>query len=275
MNLRPQRPERCALANCATPRYNGLISNHILANSSNLVNGSFFRLHFTDVINVIKCGSMTQILESLPPIQAGDMTFVPWIPEDVIVARVIDMAGELALRYAGERLRVLPVLQGALQFSNLLVGHMLVQPVGPREIVVDPLRVKSYAGTASGELKWLQYPELACDTTVHDLVVEDIVDTGNTLPKVEAYLETRHLASRTTVVMLDRVDGRSSGVCYTPDMVGFDISDPGTWAIGMGLDLNEKYRELTTVYGKLGPNGELPPPYSLPDLSLPPLPGIL
>jgi hypoxanthine phosphoribosyltransferase len=207
---------------------------------------------------------MTTILERPLRIESGDMAFVPWIYKEAIQARVAQMAGHLAARFEGERVRLIPVLKGGRPFSALLLDEMTKLPGGPADITVDPIHVKSYQGITSRELNWLQRPELSARPDVHDIVVEDIADSARTLTAVEAALRAENPASLTTAVLLDRPEARAEGVSYQPDLVGFHIQNPDAWAIGFGLDLDEEYRDLPDICGRLGQDGELPPMYTMP-----------
>jgi hypoxanthine phosphoribosyltransferase len=209
---------------------------------------------------------MTTILERPLQIESGDMAFVPWIYKESIQARVAQMAGCLAARFEGEHVRVIPVLKGGKPFSSLLLDEMSKLPHGPSSIVVDPIHVKSYQGTASRELRWLQRPHLPADPSVHDILVEDIADSARTLTAVESAFRAENPASLTTAVLLDRPSARAEGISYQPDLIGFHIENPDAWAIGFGLDLDEEYRDLADIYGRLGPSGELPPMYTIPEL---------
>jgi len=218
---------------------------------------------------VLKYVFMTVFVEELPHIAEGDMTFVPWIGEDAIQLRTAQIAGHLGAAFSGRHIRIIPVLRGGLEFSELLVHHLGQVEDGPASINVDPIHVKSYQGTESRELHWRRRPEFAASPVVHDVIVEDIADTARTLTAVEDCLRGEGPASLTSVVLLDRPDARAEGITYSPTVTGFHIQNPNAWAIGFGLDLDGDYRDLPLIYGKLGPDGELPPPYDIP--ALPPI----
>jgi hypoxanthine phosphoribosyltransferase len=209
---------------------------------------------------------MTISAERPLQLKSQGMVFEPWIAHEVIDLRVAQIAGHLATRFDGQSVRLIPILRGAWEFSSMLVKKLEDIPHGPASIDVDPIRVKSYEGTDSRELRWLQRPEFAANPMVHDILVEDIADSARTLTAVEAYMREQGAASLTTAVLLDRPASRAEGIVYSPDLVGFEIDNPDAWAVGFGLDLNERYRGLLDIYGRLGPDGETPPPYHLPTL---------
>lgn len=189
--------------------------------------------------------------------------FEPWILQPEIDERVSELAGHLALQFAGEKVRLLTVLNGAWPFASLLRQKLCQTSGGPSVLFWDSVRAKSYAGTSSGELQWLKDPKLPTRSDVHDVIVEDIADSGRTISHVARELEGRGPASLSTVVLLDRPEARR--VEFEPDVTGFEIANPDAWAIGFGLDLDEAYRTEPHIYGRVV-DGQLPPAYSVPDL---------
>lgn len=75
------------------------------------------------------------------------------------------------------------------------------------------------------------------------LLVEDIVDSGNTLSSVLGLLATRKPASLKVCTLLDKYERREVDVPL--DYVGFRI--PNKYVFGYGLDLDEYYRELPFI----------------------------
>jgi hypoxanthine phosphoribosyltransferase len=75
------------------------------------------------------------------------------------------------------------------------------------------------------------------------LIVEDIIDSGNTLQFVIDVLKARHPASVKLCTLLDKYSRRS--VPITIDYTGFQIEDK--FVFGYGLDLDEKFRNLPFI----------------------------
>ena len=75
------------------------------------------------------------------------------------------------------------------------------------------------------------------------VVVEDIIDSGNTLSRLVEYLKEKGARSVRTCTLLDKPERRQ--VEFTPDYVGIEV--PDEFVVGYGLDYNEKYRELPYV----------------------------
>ena len=137
------------------------------------------------------------------------------------------------------------ILKGSLMFMSDLMKKITT----PLEI--DCMRVSSYgAGTvSSGSVNImldLIRPDLAeCDL----LIVEDIIDSGNTLSYLVKYLLGKGARSVRTCTLLDKPSRRK--VEFVPDYAGLEI--PDEFVIGYGLDYDEKYRARPYV-GVLSPS---------------------
>ena len=135
------------------------------------------------------------------------------------------------------------LLIGILKGSVVFMGDLMKEIKTPMEI--DFMKVSSYGAStvSSGELK------ITLDLHREDLenydvvIVEDIVDSGNTLYKLVNYLRGRGAGSVKSCTLLDKPARRK--VDFTPDYVGIVV--PDEFVIGYGLDYDEKYRELPYV----------------------------
>ena len=135
------------------------------------------------------------------------------------------------------------LLLGILKGSVVFMGDLMKQIKTPMEI--DFMKVSSYGAStvSSGELK-ITLDLMREDLDRYDVViVEDIVDSGNTLSKLVSYLRGRGAGSVRACALLDKPARRK--VDYTPDYVGIVV--PDVFVIGYGLDYDEKYRELPYV----------------------------
>jgi hypoxanthine phosphoribosyltransferase len=94
----------------------------------------------------------------------------------------------------------------------------------------------------SGNVKIIK--DLDANAYQYDLlIVEDILDSGNTLSKVIDILKTRNPRSLKVCALLDKPDRRKSHVDL--DYKGFEI--PDEFIVGYGLDYDEKYRNLPYI----------------------------
>lgn len=160
------------------------------------------------------------------------------IGEEELSARVKELAAQLDKLYEGRKPVVVCILKGSFMFFADLVRHMKV------ETEIDFMAVSSYgAGTVSTrELKIKK--DLATDIKGRDvLIVEDIIDSGNTLYNLKKLLIERAPASVNIVTLLDKPERRE--VPMEPEYKGFVIEDE--FVIGYGLDYAEDYRNLPYI----------------------------
>lgn len=158
------------------------------------------------------------------------------------IERIVDrLSREITEDYKDSKnhLVLVCILKGSILFFSDLIRRIDL----PAQI--ECMKVSSYgAGTAtSGSINIkldFDRPDISeCDL----LVIEDIVDSGNTLYHLTKYLHDKGAASVKTCTLLDKPERRV--VDYTPDYVGIEI--PDEFVIGYGLDYAEKYRTLPYV----------------------------
>lgn len=160
------------------------------------------------------------------------------LTKDEIDVRVQEVAQKLDKLYTGRNPIVVCILKGSVVFYADLIRNMQT----PLEL--DFMSVSSYgAGTVStGGL--VIKKDLSCDIKGRDvLIVEDIIDSGNTLYKLKKMLIERQPASVNIVTLLDKPERRV--VPMEPDYTCFVIEDE--FVVGYGLDYAERYRNLPYV----------------------------
>ena len=163
------------------------------------------------------------------------------ISESELDAIVTRLAGEIDRDYSGEdkKLVLICILKGSLVFMGDLMKKLTVP------VEIDCMRVSSYGASteSSGNINIvldLVRPDIAeCDL----LVIEDIIDSGNTLSYLVNYLKLKGAKSVKTCALLDKPSRRKAD--YNADYVGTVI--PDEFVIGYGLDYAEKYRALPYV----------------------------
>ena len=163
------------------------------------------------------------------------------VSEEEITEIVSRVATEINRDYSSpdKKLVIVCVLKGSMMFTVDLAKKLTM----PLEIEV--MRVSSYgAGTeSSGKINMMldfDRPDFKeCDF----LIVEDIVDSGNTLKFLVEHLVGKGAKSVKTCTLLDKPSRRK--VDFEPDYCGKVI--PDEFVFGYGLDLFEKYRDLPYV----------------------------
>ena len=160
------------------------------------------------------------------------------LTEEQIGRRVKEVAAQLDKLYEGRKPVVVCILKGSVVFFVDLIRNMQT----PCEL--DFMAVSSYGSgtTSTGEL--IIKKDLAADIRGRDvLIVEDIIDSGNTLYHLKKMLNTRAPASVNIVTLLDKPARRQMPL--EPEYTCFEIEDE--FVIGYGLDYAENYRKLPYV----------------------------
>lgn len=158
--------------------------------------------------------------------------------EEEIKAKVREIATQLNNDFKGEEVIMVCVLKGSLPFFADLI-RLLEFPV-----TFDMVCVSSYGASAesSGTLKIKLDSGISFEGK-NVVIVEDILDTGNTLTNLLEHFKTKNPKSMKLCCMLDKPSRRIRDI-YA-DYVGFEI--PDEFVVGYGLDYNEKYRQLPYI----------------------------
>ncbi len=160
------------------------------------------------------------------------------LPADIIEARIKALAAQIEADYAdADHLYLIGILKGAFIFLADL-SRLLTIPH-----TVDFMSVSSYGrrGAHAGEVRMvLDVRDPIANQ--HVIIVEDIIDSGNTLHYLQETLLSRQPASLRTCVFV-RKERRQIEVPI--DYLGFEI--PDVWVVGYGLDYAEKHRTLPYV----------------------------
>jgi hypoxanthine phosphoribosyltransferase len=160
------------------------------------------------------------------------------VEADDLQRRVVELAAEVTRDYAGKDLVLVGVLKGAVFFVADLMRSLDV----PCEL--DFMAVTSYgsATDSSGVVRILK--DLDGSIEARDvLIVEDIIDSGLTLHYLLRNLNARNPRSLEVCALLTKPDRRR--VDLPIKYVGFEI--PNRFAIGYGLDYDQRYRNLDYV----------------------------
>jgi len=158
--------------------------------------------------------------------------------QERLKSRVAEIAREIERDYEGREIMLISVLRGSFIFMADLCREIQLP------CTLDFMSVSSYGtGTSSsGQVQITK--DLSEDITGrHILVVEDILDSGNTLSYLLKILEHRHPASVRLCALLDKPERRGKpGELHYP---GFTV--PDDFVVGYGLDYAEKYRNLPYI----------------------------
>lgn len=160
------------------------------------------------------------------------------IPEEDIRKRISEIAAQLSEKYKGEEVLLVGILNGSVFFLADLAQKMTIP------VEIDFMAASSYGSGTESSGRVLITKDLARSIEGdHVVIVEDIVDTGQTLHLLTEMLMERNPASLELAVLLNKPSRRK--MCLDADYVGFDI--PDAFVVGWGLDYDQKYRELPYI----------------------------
>ena len=160
------------------------------------------------------------------------------VTEEELKNRVAELGDALYKKYEGRRPLFLGVLKGSFIFmADLVRASQLMCDV-------EFIAVSSYQnGTVSSGRVQITH-DLQQDITGRELViVEDILDSGNTLAFLKNYLMAKGAKSISIVTLLDKPARREKAV--EADLAGFVV--PDEFVVGYGLDYAQLYRNLPYI----------------------------
>jgi hypoxanthine phosphoribosyltransferase len=171
-------------------------------------------------------------------VKIKDKEFISMISAEKIQARVKEIASEINSEYHGKQPLFLGVLNGAFLFMADLFKNIDLQ------CEITFIKVTSYLGTnSSGQVKNL----IGLNENISGrdvIVVEDIVDTGDTMKYLLDELKKQNPASVKLATILFKPEALRQDV--KPDYVGFEI--PSAFVVGYGLDYDGLGRNLNDIY---------------------------
>lgn len=160
------------------------------------------------------------------------------INEEAVEARIKELAEQISKDYEGKDLHIICILKGSVFFTCELAKRITIP------VTLDFMSVSSYGSDtkSSGVIKIAKdLDESILERDI--LVIEDIVDSGNTLSYLLDMLKNRQPKSMKLCTLLDKPDRRRKPVHV--DYTGFQI--PDEFVVGYGLDYAQKYRNLPYV----------------------------
>lgn len=161
-----------------------------------------------------------------------------YLTEEQINERVAQMGAEITERFKGESVYLVCILRGSVFFTTELAKRIDL----PMEI--DFMTVSSYGAetVSSGVINIKKDLEGSIEGK-NVIVVEDIIDSGNTLNRLLQLFKSRNPKTLTLCTLLDKPARRESEVSV--DYTGFVV--PDKFIVGYGLDWNQKYRNLPYI----------------------------
>ena len=168
------------------------------------------------------------------------------ISEEKLNERIAQLGEQISKDYEGKEVKLICILKGSIIFTCELAKRITVP------VKFDFMQVSSYgSGTSSsGQIKIKKDLDESIEGE-HVIVIEDIIDSGNTLARLMPMLEERKPADICVCTLLDKPERREVEVEVKYN--GFNI--PDEFVVGYGLDYDQSYRNLPYV-GVLHLDGE-------------------
>ncbi len=160
------------------------------------------------------------------------------LSQEEVDKRIRELGEQISKDYAGKELHLICILKGGVFITCQLAKGITIP------LSLDFMSVSSYGDdtVSSGRVKIIK--DLDDPIEGKDvLIVEDIIDSGNTLNYLMELLGTRKPGSIKICTLLDKPERRTTEVPV--DYVGFQI--PDKFVVGYGLDYIQKYRNLPYI----------------------------
>lgn len=161
-----------------------------------------------------------------------------YLTEEQVNARIAEMGAEITERFKGESVYLVCILRGSIFFTTELAKRIDL----PMEI--DFMTVSSYgAETVSSGVINIKQDLAGSIEGKNVIVVEDIIDSGNTLSRLLLLFKSRNPKTLTLCTLLDKPARRETEVAV--DYTGFTV--PDKFIVGYGLDWDQKFRNLPYI----------------------------
>jgi hypoxanthine phosphoribosyltransferase len=171
-------------------------------------------------------------------VKVNDKIFQPYISSDEIHQRIVALGNQIDSDYSGKRPLFIAILNGSFMFASDLFKSITI------EAEICFIKLASYKGTTStGNL----ITSIGLDEPLvnrHVVIIEDIVDTGNTLHQFLPQIRQQQPASLKIAALLHKPAALKYPIEI--DYLGFTV--PDKFLLGFGLDIDGLGRNLPAIY---------------------------
>ena len=162
-----------------------------------------------------------------------------YLTEEQINQRVAEIGAAITEQFKGESVYLVCILRGSIFFTTELAKRIDLP------VEIDFMTVSSYGAqtVSSGVINVKQ--DLSGDIEGKNvIVVEDIIDSGNTLSRLLQLFKSRNPKTLTLCTLLDKPERRVVKDVEV-DYTGFVV--PDKFIVGYGLDYQEHFRQLPHI----------------------------
>lgn len=170
---------------------------------------------------------------------AQDYNISVFLTEEQINKRIAEIGAEITEKFRGESVYLVCILRGSVFFATELAKRIDLP------VELDFMTVSSYgADTISSGVINVKKDLDGSIEGKNVIVMEDIIDTGNTLSRLIKLFESRNPKTLTLCTLLDKPERRMVDDIRV-DYTGFTV--PDKFIVGYGLDWDQKYRNLPYI----------------------------
>ena len=161
------------------------------------------------------------------------------ITEEELNKRIAEIGAQITERFKGEEVFLVCILKGSVFFTTELAKRIDLP------VEIDFMTVSSYgAHTVSSGVINVKQDLSASIEGKNVIIVEDIIDSGNTLSRLIKLFESRNPKTLTLCTLLDKPERRVVEDVVV-DYTGFEI--PDKFVVGFGLDWDQRFRNLPYI----------------------------
>ena len=168
---------------------------------------------------------------------SGTVGTILYTQED-IWEKANELGKQITEDYKDKDLILIGTLRGAVMWMADMMRNIDL------DMQIDFISASSYGGGTTSSGNVVIKMDVGLDVSGKDiLIIEDIIDSGNTLKYLKDYFKNRNAASVKICTMLDKPSRRVADVYG--DYIGFTVDD--LFIVGYGLDYDQKYRNLPYI----------------------------
>lgn len=161
------------------------------------------------------------------------------LTEEQLNKRIAEIGADITKKYKGQSVYLICILKGSIFFTTELAKRIELP------MTIDFMSVSSYGSQTESSGVVNIKKDLECSIEGENvIVVEDIIDSGNTMSKLLKVLQQRNPKSLTVCTLLDKPDRRVVDDVVV-DYTGFVV--PDKFVVGYGLDFDQRFRNLPYI----------------------------
>jgi len=163
----------------------------------------------------------------------------PLFSREHIQKKVTETAKKISADYTDKTPVMIAILKGSFVFLADIIRDLDIN------VTIEFVHISSYGASKTSSGTCIIHKDITSEITNRDvIIIEDIVDSGNTLNFFIKNLEKHNPSSIKTCALINKTVRREHNLVI--DYYAFDINDE--FIVGYGLDYDEQFRNLSGIY---------------------------